>query len=250
MEETNGTKVCSRAGDLVSYLYGEAAPGEAKDFEAHMRSCDSCRAELATFGDVREAVGVWRQQALGSFATPAFAAGAAQSAVPNVARKRVRSAAAALREFFTLSPSWMRAATAAAALLFCALSVIAVAYFLQKPQTVVVSTPANSGYTEKEVETMIAKALREQDEARVKEAPDAERVRSLNVAQSEPRPGVGHKSSAVPQLANNAGPQRRSGQRTRVRPAVEADSADYLPFTASLDDEKPISLSDLVDDVN
>ena len=42
---------------------------EAKDFEAHVRQCASCSTELAAFSDVREAMGEWRQQALGFYGT-------------------------------------------------------------------------------------------------------------------------------------------------------------------------------------
>ena len=66
MPETTSTNLCARAEDLVAYLYNEATRDEAKDFEAHLHHCASCRTELAAFGGVREALGEWRMQALGS----------------------------------------------------------------------------------------------------------------------------------------------------------------------------------------
>ena len=109
MKESTSTNLCARAEDMVTYLYNESTPAEVKDFEKHVQHCSSCRSELATFGDVREAMGEWRQQALGSLTSPAIEAEAARHFAPVVAPTRRRSALAALREFFTLSPSWMRA---------------------------------------------------------------------------------------------------------------------------------------------
>ncbi|HUQ33735.1 MAG TPA: zf-HC2 domain-containing protein [Pyrinomonadaceae bacterium] len=249
MQETNGTNICARTEELVTYLYGEATRDEAKAFEAHMQVCASCRAELSTFGNVREAMGEWRQQSLGSFASSTgMEASAAQALAAG--HKRRSSAMAALREFFTLSPTWMRAATAAAALLFCALAVIAVAYFRQQPQTVVVEKFIKSGYTEKEVEEMIAKAIKEQNESRVKDAPTPtnESITAASNEQPKAQPRIKHGISGAQQLAGNDRKQQ-SGPRSRVRPSLPV-STDYLPFTASVDDEKLPSLSDLVEDVN
>ncbi|HEX8459076.1 MAG TPA: zf-HC2 domain-containing protein [Pyrinomonadaceae bacterium] len=70
----------------------------------------------------REAVGMvaGRHGAAGASADAATE-GAASSAPPR------RSARVALREFFTLSPPWLRAGVAAAALVMCALAALAVA---------------------------------------------------------------------------------------------------------------------------
>jgi hypothetical protein len=251
MQETNGTQICARSEDLVNYLYGEATRDEAKAFEAHMGICTSCRAELSTFGNVREAMGEWRQQALGSFASStAIEASAGQSPDPAANHKRRSSAMAALREFFTLSPVWMRAATATAALIFCALAVIAVAYFKQRPQAVIVEKTIKSGYSEKEVEERIAKAIKEQNETRVREAstPSNEGVKTASKGQPKVQPRIMSAISGAQQLADNDRKQQ-SRQRSRVKPSLPA-STDYLPFTASVDEEKLPSLSDLVEDVN
>ena len=110
------TEVCARAEDLVTYLYGEATQGEARDFEKHAEQCASCRSELKAFGNVHEAITEWRQAALGTIASPAYETKAVQLAEPKKAgASRRLSAFAAIREFFTLSPLWMRAATLIAA---------------------------------------------------------------------------------------------------------------------------------------
>src|SRR3954471_22728557 len=107
-ETAASTESCARAEDLIAYLYGETNNSEARDFEKHTEQCASCRAELSTFGNVREAIGEWRQQALGTITSPAFETNATMMAEPvkEVSPKRL-SAFAAIRQFFTLSPVWM-----------------------------------------------------------------------------------------------------------------------------------------------
>jgi hypothetical protein len=136
MREIQETNTCGRAEQLVGYLYGEATAGERADFEQHLPACAACRDELAAFGVVRTAVGEWRAELLR--AAPALALSevtgqAAQASAPAPPASRpapaaprpvaaVRSARAALREFFSLSPAWLRVSSAAAALLFCVLA--------------------------------------------------------------------------------------------------------------------------------
>jgi anti-sigma factor RsiW len=248
MHDSIDKNMCARAEEMVTFLYGEATREEAKAFEQHMQQCSGCRSELAAFGDVRAAVGQWRQQALGTMASPAVEIQGAR----NFATAQRRSALAALREFFTLSPTWMRAATGVAAIVFCALAAIAVAYFVQQPQTVVVEKPFNSGYTEKEVEEKIALALKKQNESPVKDTPEvsAQQVATARDEQSIAQPEIKRRASAASQLAKN-------NRRPQVMPRVvsrsskmELASADYLPFTAPGDEEKLPSLADLVDEDN
>lgn len=252
MKDSTSTNLCARAEDMVTYLYGEATRDESKDFEQHMQHCSLCRSELATFGDVREAMGEWRQQALGSLTSPTVEADAARHFAPLVANIQRRSALAALREFFTLSPTWMRAATAVAILVFCALAAIAVAYFVQQPQTVVTQTQDKSGYSQKEVEEKIADALRKQNESQLKDAPvpSPEKVTVANNEQPESQPQINRKASGASQLTKN-NRRQQAAPRTIASPSkMELASTDYLPFTAPRDEEKLPSLADLVDEDN
>jgi anti-sigma factor RsiW len=253
MNDSTSTNICARAEDMVTYLYGEATPNEAGDFEKHIKLCSSCRSELATFSDVREAMGEWRQQALGSLTSPAVEAEAHRNFAPVAAPARRRSALAAMREFFSLSPSWMRAATAAAVLVFCALAAIAVAYFVRQPQTVVVQTPGKPGYSEKEVEAKIADALRKQNEAKVKDAPvpSPEKDTVANNEQPKIQPQLKRRASATTQFVKNNRKQQVVTPRIVTRPSkMELASTDFLPFTAPRDEEKLPSLADLVDEDN
>lgn len=132
---------CSRAEDLVAYLYGEASVEEARSFAQHLSACVSCRDELAAFGDVRTRVGDWRREALSDAeSAPVLAfdfrpASAQVAAVPSHSEAvlahhapQKRSAMAALREFFSLAPVWLQAGTVAAALIVCALAALVFAH--------------------------------------------------------------------------------------------------------------------------
>lgn len=108
MKEMNNSATCERAGELVSVLYGEATEREQSEFELHAKHCASCRDEFAAFAQVREAVGEWRDEALNGFVSS-----------PVVATPVRKSAVTALRQFFGLSPLWLKGAVAFAALVFC-----------------------------------------------------------------------------------------------------------------------------------
>jgi hypothetical protein len=124
---SNGARGCDRSEELVTYLYGDAAPTEAKDFRRHLTSCAVCRDEMAAFGGVRELVGVWRAEVLGAVPSLGMDASFATAPVLRPARARKRSAIAALREFFSLSPLWLQAGAVAATLAFCALAALTLA---------------------------------------------------------------------------------------------------------------------------
>ncbi len=124
---------CARAGELVAYLYGEANEAETIDFKTHLHACHSCRTELAAFGEVRESIGEWREQALHPMISHAMQANTAtEQRTIRVLPKR--SALAALREFFTLSPMWLRGATGFAALLLIALLIITTLHFFKRTE--------------------------------------------------------------------------------------------------------------------
>src|SRR5258708_24265131 len=122
MRTMNERPVCHRSEDLVTYLYNEASAAEAQDFAGHVEACEACRAELAVFSQVHESILLWRNDALGSAFSPAAQAAPVLSEATTDSRQFVRRgrrlpALAAVREFFSVSPLWLRGATAIAALL-------------------------------------------------------------------------------------------------------------------------------------
>jgi hypothetical protein len=142
---------CERAPDLMAFLYQEMDERETREFRLHLQQCGSCRQEVTSFGVVRDSIGAWRDEALAGFvSTP----------VTTTPRK---SALAALRQFFDLSPLWLKGATAFAMLAFFVLVGLAVVK-LQPKNTPVIST--NAKYTEQDVQRMVKEALAQQEKPR------------------------------------------------------------------------------------
>jgi hypothetical protein len=202
---------CARADDLVAYLYGEASQTAANDFEAHAAHCDSCRTELAAFGQVRGSIHEWRQLVLGSHEPEAAAVPFSERS--GVTPSRRRSALAALREFFALSPVWMRAGVALASFGMCALALMAIAQaevrwdasglsfrtgvgrerVVERTRTVEVEKPVPVGYSQAELEQAVAERVRQEREAWQKEQPPVKFINTkatprMTTARNAPQP--------------------------------------------------------------
>jgi hypothetical protein len=146
--------ICERGVDLVSYLYGESDERKTRDIEMHLRECRNCQAEADSFGQVRESIVAWRDEVLKGFVS---------SPVMVPAK---RSALAAFRQFFDLSPLWLKGAAAFAAVAFCVLAVMLFVNF-QKETTAPVQ--ASKTYTEQEVNQLIKDALTKQQTPPIEE---------------------------------------------------------------------------------
>jgi hypothetical protein len=155
MNETRNKETCERANELISVLYGEATEHEARDFKQHLRTCAMCEAEMTSFGQLRESIDAWRLEALSGFTTP-------QVAMSQHFQRK--SAFAAFREFFNLSPLWLKGATAFASLLFVLLAVLAIARF-NRTEPAITNLKSGAIYTEQEKNVIVQKALDEQKES-------------------------------------------------------------------------------------
>src|SRR5215207_3035649 len=125
--EATTPRGCERGEELVAYLYGEATKEEAGLFRRHLDACAVCCEELAALGGVREGMAAWRAEALGTVPSLNIEEALAPAARVLPAASRKRSARAALREFFSLSPLWLRAGAFAATLAVCALVALTLA---------------------------------------------------------------------------------------------------------------------------
>ena len=162
MKEINERPVCHRAEDLVTYLYDEANEAEARDFANHAEACDACRAELAVFKQVHESISLWRNEALGAaFNTAVLPAPAVAGpiSIQTVRPERRLSALGALRKFFSVSPLWLRAATAFAALMFCVLAVLAISRSWNNPP-LASNQPRNNAYSQEQFDTAVANEVK------------------------------------------------------------------------------------------
>jgi hypothetical protein len=155
MNERNNSPGCERTSDLIAFLYNETNESETLDFELHLKECRACREEVASFGVVRESITAWRDEALSGFiSTPLPATPARKSAI------------AALRQFFDLSPLWLKGATAFAILAFCALAFFATVGPNRTERGSAGSTPETPKpetlYTQQDVDRLVKEALARQ----------------------------------------------------------------------------------------
>lgn len=144
---------CKRQDDLISFLYGETTEGESTEFEQHLRQCVGCQSEMTSFGLLRDSIGAWKHEALSGYGSPHFAT------TPHAQRKT--SAVAALREFFSLSPLWMKGAVAFATVIFCLLAVIALGRLGNQRTPFIVTQKPGAIYTREELENAVKHAIEE-----------------------------------------------------------------------------------------
>jgi hypothetical protein len=217
MDEMLKTESCERGNDLISFLYGEAEEHEARDFQNHLQSCRACLAEVKSFGFVRESIAEWKDEALGGFVSPQI-----------VTPVRKKSALAALREFFDLSPLWLKGAVGFAALLLC---VLAVALVMTKRQPQPVTTVAQQNdarYTEQQLQDSIQKALQEQQQ------------KIASVSTPEPEKEVDEVKNVKPKESRPVNRSTQWGRHSLSRSEREQLATDLRLL--STDDDNDLSL--------
>jgi anti-sigma factor RsiW len=248
MKDQSDTNLCARALDLVTYLYGEASEPEATEFEAHMRLCVSCATELEAFGHVRASVGDWRQQTLATIPSTALKTGLAPATETSVATpSRGRSALVALREFFALSPMWLRAGTAFASLALCALVVFAAVRLMEAPRVVVVEKIVKQGPSQAEINELVDRKVQEE-------------LASRNQREdTSPQPVVTTAEQNVPVVARSTASRsdslsrRGNTQRHALAQVSTQESEQFardLQLIPTRDDENVPRLIDLMDEAN
>lgn len=157
MNNSSNSPVCERASDLVTFLYGEASQMETQEFKRHLQDCRQCQAEVEGFSGVRESIIAWRDEALPSF-----------EASPATTPARKRSAILALRQFFDLSPLWLKGATAFAVVALCGLVGLLVIRVNNDPGSKTPDVNSNLIYTEQDVRRLVNEALAKQESTRPK----------------------------------------------------------------------------------
>ena len=214
MNERQNSPGCERASDLIAFLYGEADEREAREFQLHLQQCSSCREEVASFGVVRESITAWRDEALAGFVS-----------TPVTAQAKTKSALAALRQFFDLSPLWLKGATAAAAVAFCVL----VGFVVFRSNNNPVPSSTGAVYTEQDVNRLVKEALAQQQNT---PAPKVETPRELEVNVKPSKPESKKSRASSTQFAKS---QRPLSKAEREQLAAE------LRLLAT-DDDAPLHL--------
>lgn len=184
MDERQNSPGCERASDLIAFLYGEADEREARDFRLHLQQCSSCREELASFGVVRESITAWRDEALAGFVS-----------TPVSTQPQRKSALAALRQFFDLSPLWLKGATAFAAVTFCVLAGLAV-FRNDDDRTPSTNTNPAAVYTAQDVDRLVKEALAKQQSV-VQPAVETPSQPEVVVRYTKPKPKTPRVSSST-----------------------------------------------------
>jgi hypothetical protein len=173
MKEESET-TCGREHELVTFLYGELPEDDAHAFTRHLRACVSCSAELQSFGLVHESVKAWRDECVGRLVS-----------VPDAQRRGVDferpSAVAALREFFIVSPLWLKGAVAFGSVLFCLLALLAVAR-LRESQPVPAVAEAGPGYSQQQIDSLVERRVQE----------ELDRQRNQAIVHAPPQVIAGH----------------------------------------------------------
>jgi hypothetical protein len=215
---------CERETDLVSYLYGELDATAAPSFEQHLSKSSSCSAELAGFKSVRESVVGWRNESLGLVGS-----GSVLQAVP----ERKRSAITAVRQFFDLSPLWMKGALTVAALLLCLLAGFGIVQWQRNVEPVVVK----NGYSQAEVDKMIASARQEEHNKANVSTPQPE-----NIAQQVAQPRV------INPMAKHSGAAKPQQKDYARRPLARTEREQLASDLRLLSNDRDIDLLD--DNIN
>ena len=144
---------CAQQEALIDYLYGELSEANGRAFQRHVKECSGCAADVANFNLARRSVVAWRDEAIGGVDLSADS----RSAIRALPR---RSAVAAFREFFNLSPLWMKGAVGFAAIVFCVLAVMAIGRLQETKPTPVAYVPA--GPSQEELNALVQRRLDEE----------------------------------------------------------------------------------------
>jgi hypothetical protein len=144
---------CGRKNYLIAFLYGELDPGESSMFRSHVQECRSCATELREFTGIRDSVVAWRNEALVGVTSTTVQA-------PVVISSDVRKpgALAALREFFNLSPLWMKGAVVFASLLFCLFAVLAAARLRETTPPPIANNP-HAKYSQQQLDAAVERGV-------------------------------------------------------------------------------------------
>lgn len=154
---------CERNDDFVAWLYGEATEEEAQSFEQHLKQCVQCRNESASFRCVRNSVSVWRADMLGVHSVP----------IVDAAQVQKHSAIAAIREFFTLAPFWLKGAVTLAAITLLALVTITMTRPKDSAPIVIADNPTPDEIA-RMVEQQVQLRLRDLSDAQASSSSDGE----------------------------------------------------------------------------
>lgn len=252
MLENTQNSICDCAEELVSYLYDEMSGTDKLRFEKHLKTCSSCQDELAGFSLTRTSIQEWHKEDFLPLQSPSI-----EINYPQKIETISRSWFASIRDFFTLSPAWMTASTAFAALAICAVLLAVVVSSLRDDRTVarqnekgntnIVSSPTNGNQNQN---SNVSNANQnKQKPANLSEPPVLEKVQKPSRTNPEPT-----KISVQPTITK----QENSSVKT-VLPTKQKDLKEKLPknnkkekapsFLDDDEEEDSLTLTDLLEQI-
>jgi hypothetical protein len=227
---------CGRENDLIAFLYDELNDVEMRSFQRHVHDCSGCSAELASFREVRESVVAWRNESLRGVTSSNMVA----DSMVTPLRQRRPSATAALREFFNLSPLWMKGAVAFASLLFCLFAVLSVARWRDTSQPSTAGNNDNKLYTQQQVNSLVEQRVQEElqrSKSSKEQTPDSS-VANNNVSQK----------NASKRIVNRGGELAKVSRVPRARRPLTRDEREQLAADLRLISSKKDTDIDLLSD--
>lgn len=228
--------VCGRENDLIAFLYGELDPSESSMFRSHIQECRSCATELEEFTGIRDSVVAWRNEALVGLTSTVVQA-------PDVLTSDVRKPGAltALREFFNLSPLWMKGGVVFASLLFCLFAVLAVARLRETPTPPIATNPNAKSYSQQELNAAVEKRV--QDEL--------QKIKESSKSIIEPGTIAELPSDRVPRKrSTHAGMAVKGPEQTARRPLSKVERQQLAADLRLIDDPTEVGLELLDDRIN
>lgn len=229
----NDALICGRENDLIGFLYGELNEVEAIAYQLHLKECAACNAALADLGEVRESVVAWRNESLGSVTFPT------QVTTPPETPRATPSAVAALREFFNLSPLWMKGAVAFAAVLFCVFAGLAVARLRGGPSPAVAVAPAAPAQSQQELKALVEQGVQEE----LKRLKNSEATAPSQLTANDSSPG-----NPVKRIANRNAQVSLSALSQKARRPLTKTEREQLASDLRLVSAKNDGDLDLLDD--
>jgi hypothetical protein len=232
MANINERPACHRAEDLVTYLYGEASERDTKDFAGHLQQCEACRSELGVFQQVHDSILVWRNEALGASFSPAAASVETLDSHRFVQHEPKLTALAALREFFSVSPLWLRAATGFAALFLCVLGALGISRSWNQP-TQTARNDNDAKYSQQQLDQEVRKQVDQRlaelgDQRTLPRAP--ERVTPIKPQDTPTQVAVNRLQPKSPRPRGPRGLSRQEREQLAKDLRLIPRDEDELPF--------------------
>jgi anti-sigma factor RsiW len=229
MKERVNAPNCGRESELIAFLYGELDRDEEETFNRHLLACAECRTEIEGLRGVRESVVLWRNESLGGVTASAAATVPATAIV-----EQKPSALAALRQFFDLSPLWLKGAVVFASLLFCLFASLAVARLRETPSAPLAVNPNSGQHSEQEIKAMVDRRV--QDELqRIRNSPERATIAPLIVRRAPRQISGGRSLTRSTEVAGGAPLQK--ARRPLTKAEREQLAADLRLVSAKSDGE-------------